>query len=972
MPSPHWLTSRSHRPWRWRTPIFLALLIITGVLSAQQLARAAMPAGRNQQPVQLVQAASGPVCTTFEARTTANSNLPVDYVSWLTADGGKLYAALWDGGLATSTDGGNSYTVKNSSNGLTDNKGRVVAVVGNNVYVGTYFGGLSISTDGGNTFLHRTTAHGLSNNNVVALRVVGSTIYAGLQHGGLAISTNGGASFTTRLAGNWVTAVDVVGSTIYASIWEGGLAISTNGGANFAFRGTTDGLPDHRAQHVEVINGIVYVGTYEGLAISTDGGASFTTRTMDNGLGSNYIRDVAVVDDTLYVATANGLSISTDGGISFINYNSADGTGGNFITSIYATATELFLGTDGGVARCRTVALKPTLLVPDTAQTLSADNKISVPVIFTANGANIASVGFALDYQESCLSIDATDSDNNGIPDAISGLPATFTPVIRHDPARTTGELEVALYDELTPITTFSDGPLFTVQYTVKAACRPAPNSTTTVAINFAATPTPTFGDPTAQDVSGTTSGATIALRINAAPTAIVLDDNSVTENSPANTIVGRLSTVDASTGDSHTYSLVSGLGDADNASFILDGDTLKTVALFDYESKNSYTIRVRTTDSTGLFFEQSFTISVTDINEAPLAVDDLVDPRTTVFLSGQSGVIDVLANDIPIMGSLTVSAVTQPAAGKGSVTNNTTNVSYTAPNTNSSGSASFTYQATNGSATSNNANVTVNYVANHARGDCNGNGGVSAADFIGVVLEIFDANNTLYQSKPAWWLSYTGDYAGSPLGCDANNSRNGADNNSASITAADITCSVLIFFGHPCGANVQAADRLATTHLAVVDQQASPGATTTLTVMLDTGGNAIAAATFALSLDPAVLHFATTDADEDGVPDAITLNTPAGMSKSVTWNAAAKRLEVAVFGMSLPLPTLTDGTLATVTIAVANDTTATSTPLALDLVSFSDPDGNDLPFTDQDGTLTITGAPVAPAKALFLPLVVR
>jgi VCBS repeat-containing protein len=140
--------------------------------------------------------------------------------------------------------------------------------------------------------------------------------------------------------------------------------------------------------------------------------------------------------------------------------------------------------------------------------------------------------------------------------------------------------------------------------------------------------------------------------------------------------------------------------------------------------------------------------------------------------------------------------------------------------------------------------------------------------------------------------------------------------------------------------------------------------------VTLNTGGNAIAAATFALGLDSAVLHFDTTDADADGVPDAITLNTPAGMSRSASWNATAKRLEVAVFGMSLPLPTLTDGTLATVSIAVANDTSATSTPLALDLVSFSDADGHDLPFTEQDGTLTIDTSNVQ--RSLFLPLVVR
>jgi hypothetical protein len=588
----------------------------------------------------------------------------------------------------------------------------------------------------------------------------------------------------------------------------------------------------------------------------------------------------------------------------------------------------------------------PSLAVQGSGVSLVNGDKIHVPVTFTGNGATIASVGFALDYQESCLVFDATDSDSDGLPDAITGLPAAFTPSISHQPTKTSGELEVALYDSEQPITTFSDGTLFTVQFTVNAACRPTAGAPTNVAVNFAAAPAASFGDPTGVDVVGTASGATITLQATA-PTAIALSNSSIAENSPANTTVGAFSSTDPTANDSHTYTFVSGAGDTDNASFIIEGNTLKSAAVFDYETKSSYTIRVRTTDNSGNFFEQSFTITVTDVDETPIAVDDLVDPRTTVFLGGQSGAIDVLANDLTNGGMLQVTSVTQPTNGGGSVTNNTTDVSYTAPNTGSSGSASFTYQATNGSATSNSANVTVNYVANHARGDCNGNGGVSAADFIGVVLEIFDANNTLYQGKPAWWLTYTGDFVGSPLGCDANNSRNGADNSSASVTAADIICSVLIFFGHPCGTGVQAADTNSIPTLSVT--AVNEGAQTTIPVTLQSRGQVVAGAAFALTLGDAA--FDATDADGDGVPDAVTLNVPAGVMKSVSWNAQAKRLEVALYGASLPLPTLSDGVLATVTV----DGEATPT---LTLVSLSDTNGNDL--------LTAT------RRGLFLPLATR
>ena len=57
----------------------------------------------------------------------------------------------------------------------------------------------------------------------------------------------------------------------------------------------------------------------------------------------------------------------------------------------------------------------------------------------------------------------------------------------------------------------------------------------------------------------------------------------------------------------------------AENASFTLASDgTLKTAASFDYETKSSYSVRVRSTDQGGLWTEQTFTISVTNVNETP------------------------------------------------------------------------------------------------------------------------------------------------------------------------------------------------------------------------------------------------------------------------------------------------------------------------------------------------------------------
>ncbi|NBQ15441.1 MAG: cadherin repeat domain-containing protein, partial [Proteobacteria bacterium] len=106
---------------------------------------------------------------------------------------------------------------------------------------------------------------------------------------------------------------------------------------------------------------------------------------------------------------------------------------------------------------------------------------------------------------------------------------------------------------------------------------------------------------------------------VNEAPTSIALSGSSVAENSAVGTVVGLLSTTDPDAGDTFTYSLVSGV--ADNAGFTIAGNELKTAAGFDFEAKSSYALVIRSTDAAGLFIDREFTISVTNVNEAPTSI---------------------------------------------------------------------------------------------------------------------------------------------------------------------------------------------------------------------------------------------------------------------------------------------------------------------------------------------------------------
>jgi len=112
------------------------------------------------------------------------------------------------------------------------------------------------------------------------------------------------------------------------------------------------------------------------------------------------------------------------------------------------------------------------------------------------------------------------------------------------------------------------------------------------------------------------TAGTVYINPANSAPTNISLSDTTVPENEASGTTVGIFSTNDPDNGDAFTYILVSGAGSTDNGSFTIAGDQLKTTVSFDYESKNIYNIRIRSTDQGGLWTEDIFTITISDLNE--------------------------------------------------------------------------------------------------------------------------------------------------------------------------------------------------------------------------------------------------------------------------------------------------------------------------------------------------------------------
>ncbi|WP_375327646.1 cadherin repeat domain-containing protein [Microcystis sp. BLCC-F210] len=63
---------------------------------------------------------------------------------------------------------------------------------------------------------------------------------------------------------------------------------------------------------------------------------------------------------------------------------------------------------------------------------------------------------------------------------------------------------------------------------------------------------------------------------VNVGPTDLVLSATTVNENVPVNTVIGTFSTTDPDTGNTFTYSLVTGTGDTDNSAFSVVGNQLQ------------------------------------------------------------------------------------------------------------------------------------------------------------------------------------------------------------------------------------------------------------------------------------------------------------------------------------------------------------------------------------------------------------
>ena len=379
------------------------------------------------------------------------------------------------------------------------------------------------------------------------------------------------------------------------------------------------------------------------------------------------------------------------------------------------------------------------------------------------------------------------------------------------------------------------------------------------------------------------------------APTDISLSTATIAENMPAGTLVGTLVAVDPDTIETHTYQLIDDPNGDDNELFTVAGNRLLTAAGFNFEQRAAYRVSLQATDSDGLSIHQVKTIAVTDVNEPPHAADDAIDPSTTVFV-GKGGPVDVLANDTdPDRDTrCTVELTDSPQIGDASTDG--AMIVYDPPD-DSSGTVSFPYRITdNGSPPlTDEALVTLTFVADDSRGDCNADGEVDAADLSAVVLELFDE-----PVNAPWYQIYAAGYPGSPQGCDANGDRQ--------VEVGDLACTALLNFAHPCtGTSVAGEQADPTIDLQVATE--SDGYTVDVG-LLDPSGSTTALV-FSVAYNATQAELDLTDANDDGVPDAISWSLP---PQAQAWTFVDSGiLQTAVVMAATPPTPLPTGTLLSI-----------------------------------------------------------
>jgi hypothetical protein len=151
-------------------------------------------------------------------------------------------------------------------------------------------------------------------------------------------------------------------------------------------------------------------------------------------------------------------------------------------------------------------------------------------------------------------------------------------------------------------------------------------------------------------------------------------------------------------------------------------------------------------------------------------------------------------------------------------------------------------------------------------------------------------------------------------------------------------------------------------------------GSSVTLPVSLNSGDTSVSSVAFSIDYDETRLALNPTDADGDGVPDALRLAAPDTFELVATFDANDTNGEIDIFigDIATPLAALPDNTILSVTFDLVGQPTGTAAVNIADApaVSFGTLQGASAPGSSTDGLVRLNQSDSL--STLYLPLVQR
>jgi uncharacterized repeat protein (TIGR01451 family) len=204
-------------------------------------------------------------------------------------------------------------------------------------------------------------------------------------------------------------------------------------------------------------------------------------------------------------------------------------------------------------------------------------------------------------------------------------------------------------------------------------------------------------------------------------------------------------------------------------------------------------------------------------------------------------------------------------------------------------------------------------------RGDCNADKKVDAGDSSALTLEVFDGDGDASSAAPG------GAFRGSGAGCNANQD--------TKIDAGDSTCLSLLVLDGPGACRPPDAQPQGAPELVIPAQiPAQAGGAVTVPVNFSSGDQSISAIMFSIDYDQRWLSVDPTDADSNGIPDAITFDVPTAFAvRTVQFDAqnTVAELKIEIRDSGVPLAAMPDREgIVRISFNVGRPSTSTLAPV--------------------------------------------